>query len=169
MRNRWNDFRCLFIANLEGDQSHEVDYTSSSNSNEHAVANFSVTISISDLRCHIPSDVGEVNPKAFQLFEGSTLTLCIATDGAEFAPRDGEDRVFEFNQQTKTCFVVIRAPSVEVASSMATQMRTHKQIGVFIEFAANEKDFVALTKSQLINIPIWSTSITFYASGKPLQ
>jgi hypothetical protein len=52
---------------------------------------------------------------------------------------------------------------------MATQMRTHKQIGVFIEFAANEKDFGTFVQSQLINIPIWSISITFYASGEPLQ
>lgn len=157
------------MANLAEDQTHEVDYTYSSQRKDPAAPNFSVTISIDDLRCHIPSDVREANPEAFQLFDGSTATLCVATNGAEFAPRDGEERVFQFNPKTKTGFVVVRAPSVEVASSMAMQMQTHKQIGVYIEFAVNEKDFGAFDQSHLINIPIWSTSITFYASGKPLQ
>lgn len=169
MRNRWNDFRCLYIADLAEDQTHEVDYTYSFQRKDSAAPNFSVTIAIDGLRCHIPSDVREANPEAFEQFEGSTATLCIATDGAEFAPQDGEDHVFQFNPKTKTGFVVIRAPSVEVASSMATQMRTHKQIGVFIEFAANEKDFGTFVQLQLIIIPIWSISITFYSSGKPFQ
>lgn len=169
MRNRWNDFKCLYMANLEEDQTHEVGYTYSSQRKDPAAPNFSVTISIDDLGCHIPSDVREANPEAFKLFEGSTATLCIASYGAEFAPQGEEDHVFQLNPKTKTGFVVIRAPSVELASSMATQMLTHKQIGVFIEFAANEKDFGAFVQSQLINIPIWSISITFYASGEPLQ
>lgn len=169
MRNRWNDFKCLYMANLAEDQTQEVDYTYSSQRKGPTTPNFSATISIDNLKCHIPSDVREANPQAFQLFEGSTATLCIATNGAEFAPRDGEDHVFQFNPKTKTGFVVIRAPSVEVASSMATQIRTYKQMGFFIEFAANEKDFGAFDQSHLINIPIWSSSITFYASRKPLQ
>lgn len=169
MRNRWNDFRCLYIANLAEDQTHEVDYTYRAQPKDPAAPNFSVTISIDDLRCHIPSDIREANPAAFQLFEGSTATLCVTTNGAEFSPRNGEERVFQFNPKTKTGFVVVLAPSVEVASSMATQMQTHNQIGVYIEFAANEKDFGAFDQSQLINIPIWSTSITFYASRKPIQ
>lgn len=168
MRNRWNDFRCLYITNLAEDQTHEVNYTYSSQRKVPTAPNFSVTISIDGLRCHIPADVREANPEAFEQFEGSKATLCITTDGAEFAPQGDEDHVFQFNPKTKTGFVVIRAPSVEVASSMATQIRTHKQIGVFIEFSANEKDFAAFVQAQMITIPIWSTSITFYASGKPL-
>lgn len=169
MRNRWNDFRCLYLTNLEEDQTHEVDYTSCAYLKDPAAPIFSVTISIDGMRCHIPSDVRKANPEALQLFDGSTLTLCIATNGSEFAPRNGDERVFQLNPKTKTGFIVIQVPSVEVASSMATQMRTHKQIGVHIEFAANENDFAKFDQSHLMNIQIWSTSITFYASGKPVQ
>lgn len=65
MRNRWNDFKCLYMANLAEDQTQEVDYTYSSQRKDPTTPNFSVTISINNLKCHIPSDVREANPQAF--------------------------------------------------------------------------------------------------------
>lgn len=169
MRNRWNDFRCLYTANLVGDQTHEVDYTWRTSTKEPELPKFSVTISIEGLICQIPSDMRDANPEAYKLFNGTTATLCIATNGSEFVPRSGERQCFELNPQKRSAFIAMRAPSIEVASSMAAQMRTHKRIGVYIEFAANEKDFVDFDQSIRLNIPIWSASITYYASEIELQ
>lgn len=169
MRNRWNDFRCLYLAKLEEDLTHEVEYSSRYYPKETASPNFSVMVSIEGLECRIPSNMLEANPRAVKLFDGSTITLCLATNGAEFAPGDGDERIFQFNPITKTGFIVIQVPSVEVASSIATQLRTHKQIGLYLETAANEEDFSKFDQTHLIEIPIWSTSITLYASGKPFK
>jgi hypothetical protein len=164
MRNRWNDFKCHFTADLLEDKTHEVDYTSAAPGKNITAPHFSVTLSIADLVCHVRADIQKENPEAFRLFDGSKATLCISTEGAEFAPELGQDHSFQLATQTKSAFIAVRVPSVEVASSMATQMRTHKRIGVFIEFAANEKDFAKFEKSHLITIPIWSVSITYYGS-----
>lgn len=101
MRNRWNDFRCLYLANLEEDQTHEVDYKSCTDLKNPASPEFSVTISIEGLRCQIASHVREANPVASKLFDGSTATLCIATKGAEFAPRKDDERMLQFNPKSK--------------------------------------------------------------------
>ncbi len=164
MRNRWNDFKCYYTADLQQDKTHEIDYTSGTSGKNTTVPYFSVTLSIADLVCRVRADIQKENPEAFRLFDGSKATLCISTEGAEFAPEIGQDHSFQLATQTKSAFIAVRVPSVEVASSMATQMRTHKRIGVFIEFAANEKDFAKFEKSHLINIPIWSVSITYYCS-----